>query len=474
MIGRDKEQTILKQCLLSKEAEMIAVLGRRRVGKTYLIRNTYKEQIKFELVGKQNGKTIAQLSNFKKQLKEYFPQAELPTRLKNWDEALDVLKIALVTKKYKSKIVLFFDEVPWLAESSKKRFIESLGYFWNSWAVINNIVLVLCGSSASWIVNQIVNSKGGLHNRLTKKIFLKPFTLTETKKFLNSNNVLLDEYDIIKLYMIFGGIPHYLKQVMPHKSIDEVVQETCFDTSGLLHNEFDNLYKALFNNAEQYISIIRALSQMKSGLDRQDLIKISGVKDGGSFTKYLNDLVLCDFIIEQSPSSQLKKDIVYRVVDEFSLFYINFIEGQNTLKKNYWQIKSKESNYKIWCGHAFENVCFRHQDQIVYATGLHVINTSFSSFYHKATEVIPGLQVDMVLDRADNAINLFEIKFYNEPLIIDKKLANQLREKVTIFKAASNTRKQVSISMISVFGTIENTYSKTILAHNLKALDLFF
>jgi hypothetical protein len=273
--------------------------------------------------------------------------------------------------------------------------------------------------------------------------------------------------------MILGGIPHYLKQIKLHKSVDEIIQEICFDTSGLLHNEFEKLYKALFNRAEQYIAIIKTLAQKKSGLNRQDLIKASGIKDVGSLTNYLDDLVHCNFIIEQFPNSQLKKDIVYRVIDEFSLFYFNFREGYKTSKKNYWPIKSREQNYKIWCGHAFENVCFHHRDEILQATGLQVINTSFSSFYHKATDELPGLQVDMVLDRADNVINLFEIKFYNEPIIIDKKMANQLREKVAIYNAAVKTKKQVSISMISELGTVENSYSNSILAHNLRALSLF-
>lgn len=471
MIGRERERKIFNDCIDSDKSELITVLGRRRVGKTYLIRKACERNIVFEVIGIQNGTIAEQMNHFAEQLKTYF-NFEQKKKIITWLQAFALLKTCLEKSKKKSKKVLFFDEVPWLGESSKRKFIEALGHFWNTWAVNNNIVIILCGSAASWIVKHVVNSKGSMYNRVTKKIMLQPFTLYEVDLFLKAKGMHLDEYQIMQLYMALGGIPHYLDQVQTNKSIAENLTDICFDKLGLLHDEFDNLYKALFTNHNNYIAVIRSLAQSKKGLTRQEIINATGLTDGGSFTQILKDLVQCDFIIEQHPFSKRKRDIQFRLIDEFSLFYLRFVDGQNTTGKTYWQQTMGSQIYKIWSGYAFENICFRHQDQILKATKLEAILTSFSSFYIQATDELPGTQIDMVLDRADGVVNLFEIKFYKEPVIITNDMAQKLRTKIAVFKASTLTKKQVFVSMISIYGTVPNKYSNGILAHDISGRDL--
>jgi hypothetical protein len=273
--------------------------------------------------------------------------------------------------------------------------------------------------------------------------------------------------------MALGGIPHYLNQIVHGRSIPENLTHICFENTGLLHNEFDNLYRALFNNYEQYIEVIRALAKSRKGLSRQEIIHHSDLTDGGTLTQILKDLVQCDFIVEQNPFSQKKRYTVYRLIDEFSLFYIRFIDERKTNIKNYWMKTIATQEYKSWSGYAFENVCFRHQDHITHVMQLTAIETTFSSFYHHGSEDIPGAQIDMVLDRADSVINLFEIKFYSDPIIITSDMAKALRTKSAIFKTATQTKKQVHFSMISVYGIVPNKHSNGFISHSITAKDLF-
>ncbi len=475
MIGRQVEIQEMTKLLTSTSAEMLAVIGRRRVGKTFLIRKVYAQHIRFEIVGTQHATQTEQLSNFKIQLQLYFSKDAPKKRPKNWLEAFNNLSQCLEKEalRSKKKLIIFIDELPWLAETSKKKFVEALGYFWNSWASKRNILIVICGSAASWITNHVVNTKGGLYNRITKSIHLKPFTLYESKLFLESKNIHLNNYQILQLYMALGGIPHYLDQVEAGRSASENLQKICFETSGTLYNEFQNLYEALFKNAHQYIAIIKALQSKWQGLTRQELLQVIDKKDGGTLTKIMNDLLLCDFIIQVQAYNHKKNHITYRLIDEYSIFYLSFIDGHKKMIKEYWLKKSQSNDYKIWSGYAFENICFRHQSQIIKAMQLMVIQTDMSSFYSRGNDEVPGTQIDMVLKRADKVINLFEIKFYQEPVFLSKSDALGLRTKMAIFKNITKTKKQLFLSMISVFGVAENEHSNGLVVNNITADDLF-
>jgi hypothetical protein len=472
IIGRKAELKILQKALLSPKAELIAVTGRRRIGKTFLISQAYQEHIVFEIVGTQNGLLHSQLENFADQL-GFFSKSKLPVKTpKTWAEAFRLLRDYLQSNLGNSKKVVFFDELPWLA-GQKSGFLEAFGYFWNSWASRQNLVVTICGSATSWIIQKVVNDTGGLHNRITKHLHLLPFTLSETKEYLQSLGIFYDPYQIVQLYMAMGGVPHYLQEIDGSKSVVQNIDALCFTDNGLLNQEFNRLYTSLFPNSDNHILVIRTLAQKRQGMTRNELLEASKLVNGGGFTTILNELVQSGFVAETYPFGKNQKDKLYRIVDEYSLFYLQFIEKNSQQGRNLWQHLSQTPAYKIWSGFAFEGVCMKHIDQIKQSLSIAGIFSTVSSFYQKGTSQEEGVQIDMVLDRNDHTVNLFEIKFYNQPFTLTKDYADQLRQKMWRFQNITKTKKHVNWIFIGSFGLIQNQYSSGLVSNILTIDDLF-
>jgi len=470
--GRKKEIAILEKAYQSKRAELVAIIGRRRVGKTFLVKQIYNTQIDFELTGLQNTPRQEQLQNFSYQLAEFMGLKMPLKEPKNWLEAFRMLINYLKEKKDNRKQVVFLDELPWLA-TPKSGFLRGLSYFWNSWALNQNIVVVICGSAASWMIQKVVNHKGGLHNRITKRLQLYPFTLLETEQYLQSKNIRLNRYQLVQIYMAIGGIPHYLEEIETGMSAVQIIDEICFSETGLLRDEFLKLYPALFDNAENHIAIIRALATTRQGLNRTEIITKSKLPNGGSLTRVLGELIQSGFISIYQPFNKKKKDTLYRLTDEYSLFYLQFIEKNLGDKKEVWQRLSQTQLYKSWSGYAYENICLKHVDQIKEALKIGGVYSTASSFYKKGTPHEKGAQIDLLIDRNDQIINLFEIKFYKEEMLLSKADAMQLRAKMTVFQRATNTKKHLFLSLITTFGLSPNKHSIGLIDQVLTLDDLF-
>ena len=463
LIGRKKEQTVLQKALASKEAEMIAVIGRRRVGKTFLIKSVYEKQFKFQMSGIQNASIDRQLENFAYQLTVHSKAESFITPPKNWFRAFITLIEYLKALPQDEKYVVFFDEVPWMS-TRKSDFLQGLSFFWNSWAVDQNIVVVICGSAASWMVQKIVNHTGGLHNRITKRIQLQPFTLAETEAYFKSRNIPLNHYHIVQIYMALGGIPHYLKEIEAGKSAIQNINDICFSNTGLLRDEFSKLYAALFDNADRHIEVIRALATKRKGMTRNEIIALTSIKNGGSLTRVLTELEESGFITVYYPYGKKKKNQLYRLTDEYSLFYLYFIEKTIYQGEQTWQHLSQTQSYKIWSGYSFESICLKHLSQIKKGLSIGGVYAIAASFLKKGTAEEKGTQIDLLLDRKDQVINLFEIKFYQQPYVMTKAYAQTLRDKQAIFQETAKTNKLLLWVMIAPFG----------LKHNQHSLDLVF
>lgn len=473
LIGREKERAILLKTLQSDEAEMVAVIGRRRVGKTFLIRTVYEQFIRFELTGQQNASTKRQLNNFAFQMKEFFGDKAPQKTPDDWQEAFQQLIICLKTIETSEKVVLFFDEIPWLS-SRKSSFLAGLDFFWNSWAVKrSNIIVVICGSAASWMIRKVVYHKGGLHNRITRQVYLDPFNLYETELYLKSRNITLDRYQILQIYMALGGVPHYLKEVEEGKSAIQNVEQLCFSRTGLLADEFQKLYPALFDKADNHIAIITALAQKWKGLTRREIIQETKMSDGGSLSRFLEELTTSGFISEYLAFGKRKKDVYYRLTDEYSLFYLRFIQNYKKQVADSWQNFSQTPQYAAWAGYAFENICLKHTAEIKKALGISGIYTETSGFYQRGTADESGIQIDLMLDRRDNVIDLFELKFYNETIRLDKNDALALREKMATFKRLTATRKQIFLNFLTTFGLVPNENSIGLVSKTLD-MDVLF
>ena len=471
LIGREKEKEILLKAFQSREAEMVAIVGRRRIGKTFLVRHVYKEEIDVEVSGVQNMSNKDQIKNFTLQLKNSLPEAFIRRKTTDWLDTFQLMIECLEKKNKAGRMVVFIDELPWLA-TAKSGFLNGLSFFWNSWASKKNIVVVICGSAASWMIQKVVEDKGGLHNRITRRIDLQPFNLYETELYFKSRNIHLDRYHIIQIYMALGGVPHYLKEVEGGKSAAQNIDQILFTKTAILRNEFDRLYPALFENPENHVQIIRALAKKRQGMTRQEIIENTALTDGGGISRTLYELEVSGFIAMYYPFGKKKKDIFYRLTDEFSLFYIQFIENTGNKGTGIWQEMSQTQEYKSWSGYTFESICIKHSSQIKKALGISGVYTESSGFIAKSGTQ-KGFQIDLVLDRKDQVINLFEMKFYNTTWAIQKAEAENLKYKKDQFKMLTRTPKHVFLTLISTFGLNSNIYSVGLIDNDLTMNCLF-
>jgi hypothetical protein len=348
-----------------------------------------------------------------------------------------------------------------------------LSWFWNSFASTQNMVVVICGSAASWMIQKIVNHRGGLHNRITKRIFLKPFDLKETAAYLQSRNIHFDSYQIAQIYMAIGGIPHYLKEIEAGKSAVQNINDLCFAQNGLLRDEFPRLYPALFAKADNHITIVKTLAQSRQGMSRVDIVRLGKLPEGGQISKVLDELEQSGFITSYYPFGKKKKDTLYRLTDEYSLFYLRFIEKNKNEGPDTWRHLSQTQTVKIWSGYAYENLCLKHLGQIKKALGIAGVFATAATFLQRGTETEEGAQIDLVLDRNDHVINLFEIKFYNHEISLTEAEASNIRQKVAIFKAATGTRKYIMVTMITVYGLKHNKHSLGLVENVLTLEDMF-
>lgn len=464
MIGRKKELEVLANAYASDKPELVAVFGRRRIGKTYLIRSYFEGKIDFELTGLKDGTKEQQLRNFAYSLKDAQKATDLSASPSDWLEAFYQLKTYLESvKSPEMRKVVFIDELPWIA-SGKSDFLTGFSYFWNSYASKANIVVVICGSATAWMIQKIINDKGGLHNRVTRRIHLQAFTLAETEAYFLQKNKLFDRYQLLLLYMSMGGVPHYLEQVEGGKSAVQNIENICFKADGLLRNEFDNLYSSLFLHPDRYESIVLALADIWKGINRTEIIAKTGLKDGGNLTTMLQELEQSGFIASYIPFGKKKKDTLYRLTDFYSLFYLKFIKGIPAKETVSWQSLSQTQMWKTWTGYAFENICLQHIDNIKTALGISGVHTNQYSFVAKATEYSAGTQIDLLIDRQDNVISLCEVKFYNDEMTLTKLDADNLRQKKSIFKNTTKSKKQIFIVLITTFGLTQNK-------HNLGLVD---
>lgn len=468
IIGRDNEKKILHRAILSNKSELIAVYGRRRVGKTYLIRNYYADKILFEFSGSYNGKLKDQLENFHLVLAEKrkgFPQPD------SWRKAFFQLGKYINSFRSTHKKVIFLDEFPWLA-SRKSGFLSAFDYFWNTYCTKRtDLVVVICGSAASYMVKKILKSKSGLHNRVTEVIRLLPFNLFETALFLKVKGILYSRYDIIQVYMAMGGVPHYLDKLQKGESVAQALDRLCFEKDAPLQREFDQIFAALFENHERHEAIIRVLSTSRSGINRNTIAKRTGIPSGGRLTQTLNELEASGFIEMYTGLKNKKKGAMYRLIDEYSLFYLEFIEPARSSGPGTWLKLSNRQSFKVWAGFTFETLCLKHVEQIKFSLGIAGVYTRQAGWREKDGE--NKAQVDLVIDRDDNVINLCETKFYIGTYTLSRKEAENIRNKIQAFKESTKTKKIVFFTMITTYGMHENQWYSELVQNELTMDELF-
>lgn len=462
IIGRSNEKKLLEKLYCSKEAEFVAIYGRRRVGKTYLVRNYFKNKgIFFEVTGSINAKTKEQLENFHTEYTALFPESKKQPCPKTWREAFSRLKASVEAIGSKQKIVLFFDELPWLA-SPKSGFLSALDYAWNRhFSTMSNILLIVSGSAASWMINHVVDNTGGLYGRLSANLRLLPFNLKEVEEYLLSKDIQMTRKQICEVYMVTGGVPKYLSYIEKGMSSSQNIQQLCFTPQAPLLTEFHKLYHSLFQNGSTHLKITKTLAAKRRGMTRTELLQQAKLANGGSTQQVLKELEESGFIASLPELGKKTRDSNYYLNDEYTLFYLHWIEPAKGellrgVESDYWIKRQASPSWKSWAGFSFENLCMKHIPQI--KAGLQIGGISSVASYWKS-ETSQGKklsEIDLVIDRADQCINLCEIKFCHDKYILTKAYAQDLDRKKALFQEATRTKKGLFTTLITPYGAQEN------------------
>lgn len=473
MIGRKKEIAELKGLYEKNKAELVAIYGRRRVGKTFLIDETFSGKITFRHAGLSpmdtDSKSLlaSQLNHFYNSL---IMQGMKPSkRPKNWFDAFLLLELYLQKIDDGSRQLVFLDELPWM-DTPKSNFIQAFEAFWNSWGCHRkNLMVIICGSANSWMLDNLINNHGGLYNRVTYEIKLSPFTLKECEEFYIENNIKFSQYDIVQSDMILGGIPYYMEYLKPSLSLVQNVDELFFNQNAKLVNEYDRLFSSVFTNPTYVKNIVELLAGKSVGYRRSEIVAKLKITDGSKLSNYLNALISSDLIIKYVPYGKSKKEPYYKLIDSFCLFYLNFVKGRDGVTDNYWQNNFASQSLAVWRGYAFENICFKHINEIKKALGISGVSSMTSALIKLNDET--SSQIDMIILRKDNVINVCELKFYNKEFTVSKDYYKIILAREDSINSENKTAV-VHNTLITTFGIVKNEYS-SIFNDVISLADLF-
>lgn len=467
MFGRDEECRLIKQYLNSNHSEFVAVYGRRRVGKTFLLRQTLGDDICFYFTGMDNVTMTEQLQNFSITLRRYYPAAKAS---ENWLEAFDQLRDYVESSKQEQKVI-FIDELPWL-DTLRSGFIPAFEHFWNSWASArSDIKLFVCGSATSWMLDNIINNHGGLYNRTTHQMYLEPFSLGKCKEYFDAYHFGYSQKEVADFYMIFGGIPYYMSLMNREQSVVQNVDRLIFSPRGELRQEKDILFRSLFRHSEDYVAIIDALSEKKKGLTRAEILDATGLTNNTLFGKRLLELEKCEFMRKYTDYSNRQRNVLYQLTDPLCHFWNSVVSKNQQQDSAFWSHIQNTPLFNTWSGLAFEILCLNHVPQIKQALGISGIQSSVYS-WRSPKDASQKVQIDLLIDRADRCVNLCEMKYSRTEYELTSKENDIIQRRIDTFQRYAEPRKSIRMTMLTSFGVKRNSNSY-IVQNEVTLADLF-
>jgi hypothetical protein len=453
IIGRKDELSQLDAYQRSGKPEFLVVYGRRRVGKTFLIREWANNEFFFTHTGLAQGGTDLQLAEFNKSLRRVRGEDHRPA--KDWFEAFDCLR-EYIEQSEPGRKVLFIDELPWM-DSRKSFLLPALEHFWNGWASSRaDVFLIVCGSATSWVVSKLLQDKGGFYGRVTGRLLVKPFSLGECEAYYREAGIVFSRYQMVESYMIFGGIPYYLSLMRKELGFSQNVDRLCFSEAGALRDEYELLYRSLFRNPEGHMAVVAALATRQVGLTREALLKGSGLTDGGGFTRVLRELELSGFIRRYVSYGKKTRDALYQLIDPFTLFHLRFIKDSGP-DERFWAAYTDDGGHRAWTGYAFEQVALAHIDQI--KARLKISGVLTRQYSWRSTKAKPGVQIDLIIDRNDGVTNLCEMKYCRDEYEIDGAYEKQLRRRLEVFRRETGTKAALHTTLVTTYGLVRNGYA---------------
>ncbi len=441
IVGREKERRLLRQTLQSDESSFVAVYGRRRIGKTYLVRQTLGEDFLFQHAGVANSPKRVQLAAWYESLCE--AGAKDICVPSDWMEAFAQLR-QLIKESHLPKKVLFLDEMPWM-DTQASGFMQALEHFWNAWASArSDIVLIVCGSATSWIIRKVIQNYGGLHNRVTLKIHLQPFTLNECEQYVRHRHLQMTRKQMVEAYMAIGGVPFYWSLLQPQLSLSQNFDNFFFSPDGALYGEYDALYASLFKHPSDYLKVVSALTTRRAGLTRTEIARVGQLSDNGALSTILQDLEYCGFIRHYLMPGK-KNGATYQLTDSYTIFYHNFILHNDRSDAQFWSHNQGTPLYNTWCGLSFERVASMHISQIKRALGISGVLTQEYTWHNE------DAQIDLLIDRQDGVINLCEMKYFSIEPSNKAEISSQLNRKREVFAAATHSGKAIYTTLVTTF-----------------------
>lgn len=461
IIGREREQSLIKEYCESNKAELIAIYGRRRVGKTYLIRQYFNDDFDFYFTGSFNTPRSMQLRLFQGELQRY--SGKEWDRAKDWFEAFEQLREYLTTLN-KERIVVFLDELPWM-DTQKSNFLQAFSYFWNSWAsTVSNLKLFVCGSATTWMLSKLIGDKGGMHGRVNRQIYLRPFNLEETEKFLKNKGIVWTRYQIAEAYMTVGGIPYYLDMLEPSMTINENIDNLFFSEGAVLRTEYDFIFRSLFKDSAFYRSVVEVLAKKSIGMTRDEIISALRTNSNGKISEVLENLCKCEFLRTYKAYGKKNKEQMYQLIDLFSLFHIRFVSRENGQDEHFWSNMRDIQSRNTWEGYAFEQLCLHHIPQIKQKLRIGGTLSDVCSWQSKAFTDMDGTkhkgtQIDLLIDRRDGIIDICEMKFTTSDFTITSDYDDKIRNRLETFRILTHTRKALHTIIVTTYGLTRNKYS---------------
>ena len=457
IVGREEELRELNGYLQSGKPEFLVVYGRRRVGKTFLIRECFNGDFLFSHTGLAKGGTEIQLAEFNKSLRR--ARGENHRQAADWFDAFDCLRQHIEQSEAGRK-VLFIDELPWM-DKQKSLLLPALEHFWNGWASgRDDVFLIVCGSATSWVINKLLLDKGGFYGRITGRLLLMPFSLRECEAFYRDSGIVYSRYQMVESYMIFGGIPYYLSLMKKELGFAQNVDRLCFREGGALRDEYELLYRSLFRNPEGHMAVVEALANRREGLPREAVQKGSGLSDGGGFTRVLRELEQCGIIRRYNGYGKKKRDALYQLTDPFTLFHLRFIKGAETAAAPFWAAYTDDGDHRAWTGYAFEQVALAHIEQI--KRKLQIGGVLSRQYAWRSAKSAPGVQIDLIIDRNDGVINLCEMKYCRDEFEIDAAYERQLQRRVEVFRRETGTKSALHTTFVTTYGLVHNVHASQV------------
>lgn len=469
IIARKEEQRVLQSLKNENTAQFLAVYGRRRVGKTFLIREFFEDSFSFKHTAlsplelrdiNPDALYKAQLAEFKKSLVRYGHNNDNP--IADWFEAFDRLRELIESKRTRERAIVFIDEMPWL-DTPRAGFISALEHFWNDYGSgKHNLLLIVCGSSTTWMLDKLIHNQGGLYGRTTKEMHIHPFTLSECEEYYKSRGIMMDRYDILQSYMILGGVAYYMSYMEKGRSLAQNIDSLFFCQGGRLEDEYNKLFTSLFGENDKYQKVVEFLSKNRYGATQDEIANAVGMSRGGTLSKMIKALVKSDLVISYYDFKGSNKEAYYKLTDLFCLFYLNFVRKHPTTNQTFWQDNQNSPKLNAWRGLAFEDVCFVHQNEIRHALGIGGVHTEIYPWRNESTTAGKGAQIDMIIDRADRVMNVCEMKFTIGEFTIDKNCDAALRNKIATVMELTRGRRNPQMTLITTYGLKDNQYSNRI------------